>query len=61
MGNKTLFRYEEPKEVGEHKIKKIKKTEKGIKFKTTEGKILVENVEDKETYTEEELLNLLPE
>ena len=61
MSKKLLFKYDEPKEVGNHKFKKIKKTEKGIKFKTTEGKILIENVEDKETYTEEELLNLLPE
>lgn len=56
---KTLFKYNPPKEFGEHTIKKIKRTENGIKFKTTTGKIIKEIVEQKETYTEEELLDLL--
>ncbi len=56
---KLLFKYNEPKTVGSLKILKIKKTSKGIKFKTTTGKILIDNVEDKEDYTEDELFNLL--
>jgi hypothetical protein len=55
---KVLFTYEEPIELGEHKIKKIKQVPKGIKFKTEEGRVLVE-VEAKETWTEEELHELL--
>ena len=59
MGKNLLFKYDEPKQVGEHTIKKIKRTENGIKFKTTTGKIIKKIVEDKESYTEEELLDLL--
>lgn len=55
---KVLFSYEEPIEIGEHKVKKIKQVPKGIKFKTEEGPVLVE-LEAKETWTEEELHELL--
>ena len=55
---KVLFTYDESVVVGDHKVKKIKQTPKGIKFKTEEGRILVE-VEAKETWTEEELHELL--
>ena len=55
---KLLFTYEEPIEIGEHKVRKIKQVPKGIKFKTQEGPILVE-VDAKETWTEEELHELL--
>lgn len=56
---KMLFEYDEPKVVGEHKIKKIVKVPRGIRFRTERGPVLIENVEVKETYTEEELLALL--
>jgi hypothetical protein len=56
---KVLFEYEEPKTVGEHQIKKIVKVPRGIRFRTSNGPVLIENVESKETYTEEELLELL--
>jgi len=56
---KILFDYDEPKTVGEHQIKKIVKVPRGIRFRTKNGPILIENVESKETYTEEELLALL--
>jgi len=56
---KVLFEYEEPKTVGEHKIKKIVKVPRGIRFRTTNGPILIKDVEIKESYTEEELLELL--
>jgi len=55
---KVLFTYDESVVVGDHKVKKIKQTPKGIKFKTEEGRILIE-VEAKETWTEEELHGLL--
>jgi hypothetical protein len=55
---KVLFTYEEPIEVGEHKVKKIKQVPRGIRFKTEDGPVLVE-VEAKETWTEEELHELL--
>ena len=56
---KVLFEYEEPKTVGVHQIKKIVKVPRGIRFRTTNGPVLIENVEVKETYTEEELLLLI--
>ena len=59
LERKVLFKYEEPKTVGEYQIKKIVKVPRGIRFRTTNGPILIENVEVKETYTEEELLELL--
>ena len=55
---KVLFTYDEPIELGDHRVKKIKQVPKGIKFKTEEGRILIE-VETKETWTEEELHELL--
>ena len=55
---KILFTYDEPVTIGGHKVKKIKQVPKGIKFKTEEGRVLVE-VEAKETWTEEELHELL--
>ena len=55
---KVLFTYEEPITIGENKVKKIKQTPKGIKFKTEDGPVLVE-VEAKENWTEEELHELL--
>ena len=55
---KVLFTYEEPITIGENKVKKIKQTPKGIKFKTEDGPVLVE-VEAKEAWTEEELHELL--
>jgi hypothetical protein len=56
---KVLFDYEEPKVVGEHKIKKIVKVQRGIRFRTETGPILIENVPDKDNYTEQELFDLL--
>jgi hypothetical protein len=56
---KVLFEYNEPKTVGEYQIKKIIKVPRGIRFRTTNGPVLIQNVELKETYTEEELLSLL--
>ncbi len=58
---KVLFEYNEPKEVGTHKVKRIKQVPKGIRFRTEDGPILIENVEKKDSYTEEELLALLPQ
>jgi hypothetical protein len=58
---KVLFEYDEPKEVGTHKIKRIKKVPRGIRFRTENGPILIEDVEVKDSYTEEELLALLPQ
>ena len=54
----VLFKYEDPIELGEHKVKAIKKVPKGIRFRTENGPVLVE-VEAKETWTEEELHALL--
>jgi hypothetical protein len=59
LERKILFEYEEPKTVGEHEIKKIVKVPRGVRFRTTNGPVLVENVEAKEEYTEQELLDLL--
>ena len=56
---KILFEYNESKVVGEHKIKKIVKVPRGIRFRTENGPILIEGVEIKDSYTEEELLDLL--
>ena len=56
---KILFEYDEPKVVGEHKIKKIVKVPRGIRFRTENGPVLIETVEVKEEYTEQELLDLL--
>jgi hypothetical protein len=55
---KVLFTYEEPIELGDHKVKKIKQVPRGIKFKTEGGPVLIET-EAKETWTEEELHDLL--
>jgi hypothetical protein len=56
---KVLFEYKEPKLVGKHEIKKIVKVPRGIRFRTTNGPVLIEGVEIGERYTEEELLKLL--
>ena len=61
LGNderKVLFKYEEPVTIGEHNVKAIVQAPKGIRFRTEEGRVLVE-VEAKETWTEEELHELL--
>lgn len=58
MEIKLLFKYEEPKQIGEHKVVAIRQVPRGIRFRTENGPILKE-VEFKETWTEEELLNLL--
>ena len=55
---KLLFKYEEPKQVGEHKVIAIRQVPRGIRFRTEEGPILKE-VAQKETWTEEELHALL--
>jgi hypothetical protein len=55
---KLLFKYDEFKVVGKYKIIAIIQVPKGIRFRTENGPILKE-VEFKETWTEEELLNLL--
>ena len=55
---KVLFKYEEPKTVGEHKVIAIRQVPRGIRFRTEEGPILKE-VEAKEIWTEEELHALL--
>jgi hypothetical protein len=59
LERKVLFEYEEPKVVGAHEIKKIVKVPRGIRFRTKNGPVLIENVEKKEEYTEQELLDLL--
>jgi hypothetical protein len=58
MEIKLLFKYEESKQIGEHKVIAIRQVPRGIRFRTENGPILKE-VEFKETWTEEELLNLL--
>jgi hypothetical protein len=58
MEIKLLFKYEEPKQIGEHKVIAIRQVPRGIRFRTENGPILKE-VAFKETWTEEELLNLL--
>jgi len=58
MEIKLLFKYEEPKTVGEHKVIAIRQVPRGIRFRTEEGPILKE-VAFKETWTEEELHALL--
>ena len=58
MEIKLLFKYEEPKTVGEHKLIAIRQVPRGIRFRTEQGPILKE-VAFKETWTEEELHTLL--
>jgi hypothetical protein len=58
MEIKLLFKYDEPKQIGEHKVIAIRQVPRGIRFRTEQGPILKE-VEFKETWIEEELLNLL--
>jgi hypothetical protein len=58
MEIKLLFKYEEPKQIGEHKVIAIRQVPRGIRFRTEQGPILKE-VAFKDTWTEEELLNLL--
>ncbi len=58
MEIKLLFKYEEPITIGEHNVKAIRQTPRGIRFRTENGPVLKE-VEHKETWTEEELHNLL--
>jgi hypothetical protein len=58
MEIKLLFKYEEPKTVGEHKVIAIRQVPRGIRFRTENGPILKE-VAFKETWTEEELHALL--
>jgi hypothetical protein len=55
---KLLFKYEEPKQIGEYKVIAIRQVPKGIRFRTENGPILKE-VEAKEAWTEEELHTLL--
>ena len=55
---KLLFEYEEPKQIGEHKVIAIRQVPRGIRFRTENGPILKE-AEAKETWTEEELHTLL--
>jgi len=55
---KLLFKYETPVTIGEHKVIAIRQTPKGIRFRTENGPILKE-VERKETWTEQELHDLL--
>jgi hypothetical protein len=54
----VLFKYDEPITIGNHKVEAIKQVPKGIRFRTENGPVLVE-VEAKETWTEEELHELL--
>ena len=58
MEIKLLFKYEEPKQIGEHKVTAIRQVPRGIRFRTEQGPILKE-VAFKETWTEEELHTLL--
>jgi hypothetical protein len=58
MEIKLLFKYEEPKQIGEHKVIAIRQVPRGVRFRTENGPILKE-VEAKETWTEEELHTLL--
>jgi hypothetical protein len=58
MEIKLLFKYEEPKTIGEHKVIAIRQVPRGIRFRTEQGPILKE-VAFKETWTEEELHTLL--
>jgi hypothetical protein len=55
---KVLFKYDEPVTIGEYKVKAIRQVPRGIRFRTENGPILKE-VEAKETWTEEELHELL--
>ena len=55
---KLLFKYEEPITIGEHKVIAIRQTPKGIRFRTENGPILKE-VDHKESWTEQELHDLL--
>ena len=55
---KVLFKYDEPITIGEHNVKSIKQVPRGIRFRTENGSVLKE-VEAKETWTEEELHELL--
>ena len=55
---KLLFKYDEPKQIGEHKVIAIRQVPRGIRFRTEEGPIIKE-VEFKETWTEQELHALL--
>jgi hypothetical protein len=58
MEIKLLFKYEEPKTIGEHKVIAIRQVPRGIRFRTEQGPILKE-VAFIETWTEEELHTLL--
>jgi len=55
---KVLFKYDKPITIGENKVNAIVQTPKGIRFRTEEGRVLIET-ETKETWTEEELHDLL--
>ena len=55
---KVLFKYDEPVTIGEHKVKAIRQVPRGIRFRTENGPVLKE-VEFKETWTEQELHELL--
>ena len=55
---KVLFKYEEPITIGEHNVKAIRQTPRGIRFRTENGPVLKE-VEHKDTWTEQELHDLL--
>jgi hypothetical protein len=58
MEIKLLFKYEEPITIGEHKVYAIRQTPRGIRFRTENGPVLKE-VAHKETWTEQELHDLL--
>ena len=58
MEIKLLFKYEEPKTIGEHKVIAIRQVPRGIRFRTENGPVLKE-VEFKEAWTEQELHALL--
>jgi len=58
MEIKLLFKYEEPKTIGEHKVIAIRQVPRGIRFRTEQGPILKE-VAFKDIWTEEELHALL--
>ena len=58
MEIKLLFKYEEPITIGEHKVYAIRQVPRGIRFRTENGPVLKE-VAHKETWTEQELHDLL--
>lgn len=58
MEIKLLFKYEKPITIGEHKVLAIRQVPRGIRFRTETGSLLKE-IEFKETWTEQELHDLL--